>query len=235
MDKAYFIPALIGAGLAAYQMIQAAKQRKEAKNMKPSNYVPAAVREAEVSARMNANAQSPAAARGLERIRQSTANTISSAKRVGGSAASVQQAVNDADAREKESLKDLQVADSQNQADNRQRLQDILMAKGNYQQQSQDAYNSAKSALIGAAQQNQYNAVTNLGEGIINSLPENAISPAPAAAAVASTPKPAASGALQVGKLGISSPKGRKLTPDQLQYLQQRYGQMRRFKTGYTG
>lgn len=171
--RAYVIPALIGLGVAGFQAYQGYKQKKQAKKLKASNYVPPSVEEALVSARMHSTADSPGHRRGLERLKQSSASSISASKRIGGSSAQLQQGVADTDAREKEHSKDLQVANSAFKNQARNNVQDLLLTKGGYEQQSQDSFNAAKSALIGASQQNTYNAVTTLGEGLVHSLPDS--------------------------------------------------------------
>lgn len=169
--------AAIAIAQAAYQAYKANQQKKMADKLKPSNYVPNSVREATDMARMDANAtMGPTTKRGLEKLRQSTATSVENAKRVGGSPGQIQQAVADIDAREKETIKDLQVADSVDRYNRRQDLGRNLQVMGQYERMSRDAYNAAKSALRGASEQNKYNAVTNAGEGIMYSLPDNSFS-----------------------------------------------------------
>lgn len=161
------IPLLVAAGSAAFQYAQGEKQKKMARNIKPSNYVPPAVQEAETMAKMSQSSLPVGYTRGLERINQNTATTIESAKRVGGSSGQIQQAVADADARSKEVSKDLAVAaGAENQA-NRRDLYNILSTKGQFEKASNDAYNAAVSALTGASMQNKYNAISGLAENVI--------------------------------------------------------------------
>lgn len=141
--------------------------------MKPSNYVPPGLLEAESNARINANSLSPGYARSMELLRRSTANTIDASKRVGGTMATIQQSVADADAREKSTLRDLEVNENANRISSRNHLSNILMNKGAYQKESQDNYNAAVSALKASSAQNQYNAITGFGEGIVRSLPDS--------------------------------------------------------------
>ncbi|MEJ7644272.1 MAG: hypothetical protein WKF87_06735 [Chryseolinea sp.] len=168
------VAALLAVGQAGYSLYKSNKQKKAAKKLKESNWTPPAVEEAISSQRLAANASSPEYARGLERLKQSTANSIDASKKAGGTSGQIQQGIADSDAREKENIKDLQVADASFKNDARDRLTNLLQTKGGYQQQSRDAFNAAKSALTGASEQNQYNAVTTLGEGIVNSLPDSA-------------------------------------------------------------
>ncbi|HEY0770247.1 MAG TPA: hypothetical protein VGD31_07915 [Sphingobacteriaceae bacterium] len=169
------IAALVALGQAGYQYAQARKQDRLADSLKHSNYVPPSVEEAVSNTRREANATSgPYMKRGLEKLRTSTADTVARAKRVGGSAGQVQQAIADADQREKELIKDLEVSDAAYRGQKRQELNQNLRLKGNYESMSRDAHNAAKSALRGASSQNKYNAVSNLAEGLIYSAPDSA-------------------------------------------------------------
>lgn len=169
------IAALAALGQAGYQYAQAEKQKKKAKDLKPSNYMPAGVSEATQNSRLEANTtMGPSTQRGLEKLRNSTASTIENAKRIGGSPGQIQQTVADTDAREKEALKDLEVSDSAFRGAKKSELNSNLRLQGQYQKMSQDAYGAAKSALIGASEQNKFNAVSGAAEGIIYSLPDSA-------------------------------------------------------------
>jgi len=163
--------AVMAAAQAGYGLYKSHQQKKAAKKLKDSNYVPTAVEEAVQSSRLQSNATSPEYQRGLEKLKQSSANTISTSKRIGGTAGQMQQSVADADAREKESIKDLSVAASATKAQSRGELQNLLLTKGGYQKESRDAYNASKSALLGAAEQNQYNAITTGAQGLVAAFP----------------------------------------------------------------
>lgn len=172
------IPALVALGQAGYQAYQAGRQRKMANSLRPSNYMPRSLSEAESVARADANATvSPGYTRGMEKARQISASTIDAAKRIGGNTNRIQQAVADADVREKEIAKDLEVNNEQFRSAKRRELRDVLSSKAGIEKSNYDAYAASKSALTGAAMQNEYNAISGAAEGLIYSLPDNAISP----------------------------------------------------------
>lgn len=173
-DKAYWGAALVGIGTALYSENKANQQRDKAKNLKPSNYVPPSVQEAVDNAKLASNSESPGYTRGVEKIGQSTANMINNIKKIGGNPSQIQAGVADADMRGKEALKDLAVSDAAFKASQRQNLNNLLMAKGGYEKSSFDAFSAAKSALLGAANQNEYNAFTQGLEGVAGSLPASA-------------------------------------------------------------
>lgn len=177
--RAYLIPALVAVGTAAYQMFQAKKQKDLADKLKPVDSTPQAVKEAIVNARMGANATaSPGYLRGLQRIRESTSNSIDYAKRL-GNPNQTRQLITDADAREKMLLKDLEVNNEAYRRGQQDRLTNLLMREGGYQKDSQDAYNAAVSSLRGAASRNTYNAVSTLGENLIWGAPDSAFKKSP--------------------------------------------------------
>lgn len=168
-NKLCLVPALVAAGTALYGLYQSDQQKKKAKDLKPSNYVPPALREAEATARLESSA--PASAmylRCLEKQRQISASTVNNIKKIGGTPGQIQQSVSDADAREREASKDLEVNNEQFRLARKQDLNRTLQIKGGYEKQSYDDANAAKSALMGASKQNQYNALTTLGEGLVN-------------------------------------------------------------------
>jgi len=171
-DRTYFLPILAAFASAAYQGYQASKQRAAASKLRPSNYITPAVQEAEANTRQQVYApESPGYNRGLQQLNRSTSNYINAAQRLGGSPVQLQQGVADADARQKELVKDLEINNEQFRAQRRQDLNSLLMQKGQYQQKSMDDYNAAVSALKGAASQNEFNAISNTAEGLINTAP----------------------------------------------------------------
>lgn len=144
------------------QGVQAAKQKKLAKNLKKSDYIPPGVLEAEAIARQQANAtELPGQGRIEDNLEKQTANTLSAARRTSNDSASVMEQVQAADAKSKEVVGDLGVNLAEFKRKNQKDLQSTLERKGQYEKQNQDAYDAAKSALKGASSQNAFNAVSN--------------------------------------------------------------------------
>lgn len=159
------ISILANLGKAGYQFFQGQKQKQMANSLKPSNYVPPAIREAEASSRLQANASvAPGYGRFLDRLQTDTANTIAGAARATRNPNQIQQAVMDSDARNKELIKDIEVNNQAWQAQNRDKLNRVLGIKGGFERDSWDAYNATKSSLLGASMRNKYNAVSGLAE-----------------------------------------------------------------------
>jgi hypothetical protein len=217
------VAALAQLGIAGWQYAQGEKQRKDAKKVKPNNYVPPGVTEAVQRARMESNASiGPASKRGLERLGMQSSARINDLKRVGGNPALIQQGVMDTDAREKEAIKDLSVSDAAFKMDQDRNLQGLLTMKGQYEKEAKDASDATKSALTGAAMQNKFNALSSLGEGIINALPDKSFDAKTTGTAVdpGATALPA-SGTARTGRSSITggTNKLNGLTPEQFNRL----------------
>lgn len=212
--------AAIPLALSAYQAYKGFEQEKKAKNLKESNFVPGSVRESVASGRMGVNASNPAVTRGLARLKASSANTIDARKRIGGSAAQIQNTVTDVDAREKEAVKDLQVADASFKIDQQRNLEDLLREKGYYEKASRDAFNAGKSALIGASEQNKYNALSTAAEGLIMAAPNSAFDANSTTKSMATSGAPPASTSVEMStKSPVGSRPYSNLSPEQYRRL----------------
>lgn len=144
------------------QAVQAGIQNKKAKKLKPSNFIPPAIREAESTARQIAQStQMPGQDRFEARLGKNTANTLAAARRSTSNPAALLEAVQEADARAKGAIADNKTNLDAFKLQGQNLLSNALAKKGAFQQANRDAYNAAKSALTGASQQNLYNAITN--------------------------------------------------------------------------
>jgi hypothetical protein len=168
MPAPLLAPLLATAAQAGYQYFQGRKQKKMANELEPSNYVPPSLKEAVRSSRMEANATTiPGFGRTMEKLRTSTANTVARTTRGTTDSNRIQQSVADADAREKEVIKDLGVANENFRLQSGQRLRGMLGIQAGNERASYDAYVAAKSALTGASMANQYNAFSGLTENLL--------------------------------------------------------------------
>ena len=210
-----FLPLILAAAQAGYSAYKGHQQKKKAKKLRETNFTPAALEESLAGSRMAASASGPGYNRGKAQLGQSTSNAINALRRTGGSAGAIQQAVADADARQKEGVKDLEVSDQQFKNQNRQMLTQQLGQKAGYQKESFDSMNAAKSALKGAAEQNQYNAVTGLLSGVAATA---------AGGGFGKRGVTAMGGGQGRGVQGIAGYQGdlSKLTPEQLKLLYQK-------------
>lgn len=167
----------VGALSLAPSVLQAAtayKQKRMAKNLKKSDYIPPALLESESLARNAANAtQLPGQGRAEDNLDKATANTVSQARRTSNDSASVMEQVQAADAKTKQVVGDFGMKLADFKLDNQRNLQGVLSQKAQAEQANQDAYNAAKSALKGGSSVNAFNAVSNaasaglmLGDGV---------------------------------------------------------------------
>lgn len=164
------VMAIAALAQAGYQMYQGHKQKEMAKKLKPSNYVPPGLKEAEALAKGAANATTaPGFGILSDRLKTQGANTVDRIQRSTSNPNLIQQAVADTDAREKEIMKDLAINNEAFRAQNRNQVIGLAQRRGAYEKDSWDAFNATKSALMGAGMRNQYNAVTGLFEGLIMS------------------------------------------------------------------
>lgn len=168
--RIYIWPLLFAAGSAAFGAYRASQQREKAKKLRPSSFVPGSLSEALSSARVDSNATSPGYLRGSEKIQQSTASNVDLAKRIGGNSSQIQQSVANADARQKDAIKDLEVYDASYRDGKKQDLRGLLLQKASFEKVNNDNYNAAVSALKGAATQNENNAISTLMEGAASSV-----------------------------------------------------------------
>jgi hypothetical protein len=170
-SKKYFMPQVIiplalAAAQAGYSAHKASQQRKKARSLKEANLVPKSVEEALANEKLRSTATSPEYLRGLEKLGQGSANTISQAKRIGGTAGLLQQQVADTDARKREGIKDLQIAEHGAKAQSRASVNELSLTKGGYEREARDQLDAAQSALRGAAEQNESAAVAAGLQGI---------------------------------------------------------------------
>lgn len=155
------LPASLALLPSIFQFGQSIAQRNKANNLQQSNYIPPSVQNAVANARLNAGAtEAPGQDQALSRIRTSTANSILNAKKTASNAAQLSSSVGESEGREKQDLQGLTANNQAFQFRNRQDLMKWLGIRGEYEQSNYDKFNAAKSALIGASNQNAFNALT---------------------------------------------------------------------------
>lgn len=146
---------------SAFQLVKGFSQKKKAKDLKPSNFVPPSVESAINMAKADSlRTTAPGYGRTLEKIDAQNANAIDAARKVSSDASTLQASVSESDARRKEILKDIETENQQFQFRSRGDLMKWLGIRGDYEKMSRDSYDAAKSALEGAADQNIFNALT---------------------------------------------------------------------------
>ena len=147
---------------SAFQLYQGFRQRKMAKNLKPDNYIPGALREKEARTRTRTNVTSlPGQGRAEDKIKSTTANTVASVRRNAKDSSTVLEKVQEADAAEKAATGDLNARLEGFKMRAEDQLNSVLSEKAGIQKGNRDQHNAAKSALEGASSQNFFNAASN--------------------------------------------------------------------------
>ena len=156
---------LLTAGLSAIggigKIIQGFRQRKEAKNLKKSNFIPASMQEG--LNRLKANASSmflPGYGRAKENINQSTSNAIRAAG--SGSISDKLSAAQSANINENDALVDLETKGAQFQLGNEDRLNQGLNQKANVEMENERTFRATKQQLLNSGSQNLFGGLTDL-------------------------------------------------------------------------
>lgn len=144
------------------QGAQAIKQANLAKNLKQSDYIPPSILEAEQRSRAMANSSEvPGEAAAKARLDRQTANTTNAVRTATKDSGTVLEKLQEADAVAKAKATDIEAQAQEFRYRNQKALDQTLQAKAAYEQKNRDAYDSAKSALRGASNQNAFNAANN--------------------------------------------------------------------------
>lgn len=148
---------------SGYQAYKSGQQKKMAKNLRPSNYIPPELKK-QLSAderRASIN-QTKRQIRTNQQIDNTTANTANRIAKVGGSAADVIGAISAVDAKAKNAKIENEVVAEQEMEMRRDKLGRTRENVARIQLKNQDEYEAAKSALTGASDQNMFNAITGI-------------------------------------------------------------------------
>jgi len=159
------IPLAVGAFLSAlpsaFQFGKAKEQKKLAKDLKEDSFIPPALQAKLDAAKIRANATLfPGQPQAEEQIREASAGSINQVRRTSSSTSDVLNTVAAIDAQEKNSRVELARtnAEFQNQADRELGFTQSEVA--GVEQGNRDQFNASKSALIGASDQNVFNALS---------------------------------------------------------------------------
>lgn len=159
---------LIGAGIGAgAKLILGANQRAQAKKLKPSDYLPPAARENALHAQMQANATTyPGQTQDQTRADQTTANAVGQIQKNSKSATDILNSAGLIQARGNAVNNDIAQRYQQFKQGALARLMGTNQQLAGYQNQNQQQYYAAKSALLGAGIQNTYGGISDIGGGI---------------------------------------------------------------------
>lgn len=160
--------ALIGAGVGAgAKMIVGANQRAAAKRLKPNSFIPPSATENNVLARYMFNATAyPGQEQDIARGERTTANAVGQLQKNAKSSTDILNSASLIQARGTNLNNDIAQRYQQYKQGAVARLMGTNQQVAGYQNQNQQQYLAAKSALLGAGLQNIYGGVSDIGGGI---------------------------------------------------------------------
>lgn len=156
---------LIAAGLSLIgpisKTIQGFRQKKAAKNLKKSNFIPSSLQESLGRLKMNvASSMIPGYNRAKENINQSTSNSIRAAG--AGSISDKLSAAQSANVAENDALVDLETQGAQFQQGNEDRLNQGLTQKANVELENERTFQRTKQALLNSGSQNIFGGFSDM-------------------------------------------------------------------------
>lgn len=166
-DRILTILPLIAAAAAVpavFQGIKGLRQRRLAKKLKESTFVPSEMRENQDLARQQAySRRAPGAARAEENIRKNLATTLGSQSRMfGGDAGKMVALSSGASARADNAAQGVQAQGQAFSENAFGRLAGANNAVAGQKRQNRDEYNRTKAQLLAASDQNIFNSISNL-------------------------------------------------------------------------
>lgn len=163
------------AGVAAsgvsslFSLGQSLRQRKEAKDLKRSNFIPANLKNKLDSQKIRANATVfPGQANAEEEIRDAASGAVERARRTTNSTSDLLNVVSAVDAQENKAQLRLAAQQEQSRQDRQQDLDATQSQVAAVEAQNELQFQKAKGALRGAADQNLFNAVTGAADAVAN-------------------------------------------------------------------
>lgn len=160
--------ALIGAGIGAgAKLILGANQRAQAKKLKPNDYTPAGALENNILSRYMFNATTyPGQGQDQERTDRVTANAVGQIQKNAKSGTDILNSAALIQARGTNANNDIAQRYQQFKQASLGRLMGANQQLAGYQNQNQQQYLAAKSALLGAGLQNIYGGISDIGGGV---------------------------------------------------------------------
>jgi len=163
------LPLIAAAVPAVFQGIKGLIQRKKAKNLKESKFIPSELRENQELAKQQAySRRAPGAALAEENIRKNLATTLGSQSRMfGGDAGKMVALGSGASARADNAVRGVQAQGQAFSENAYGRLAGANNAVAGQKRQNRDEYNRTKAQLLGASDQNFFNSLSNLSSAAI--------------------------------------------------------------------
>lgn len=156
---------LIAAGMSLVggigKVIQGIRQRKAAKKLEKSNFIPASMQESVNRLRANASStMMPGYTQAVEKIQQNTSNNIRAAG--AGSISDKLSAAQGGMVAQNDAVVDIQEKGAAFQLKNEDRLNQGLMAKSNIEEKNEDIFRQTKQTMLNSGSQNIFGGLTDM-------------------------------------------------------------------------
>lgn len=156
---------LIGAAIAGIggvaKIIQGIRQRKEAKNLKKSNFIPTSLKESVKRLRSNASSRFlPGYNQAKENIQQNTSNVIRTAG--SGSISDKLNMAQSATVNANDAMVDLETKGAEFQQQNEDRLNQGLTQKANVEMANEQQFRQTKQQLLNSGSQNIVGGISDI-------------------------------------------------------------------------
>lgn len=158
------LPLLLAAAPAVYQLGKGLLQKRQAKKLKESTFVPKELTmNRDLATQQAYSRRAPGQAVAEENVRRATANQISAGQRLAGGNINKSAAITSAATAQADDANRSIAAQGQSFSEGAfNRLGNANNAIAGQKRANRDAYTSAKAALLGASDQNIFNSVNNL-------------------------------------------------------------------------
>lgn len=162
------VPLLVGLGTGLFQAAAAGRQRRQARRMQPSSFIPPALREAEGSASREAMAtRYPGQDVDEANVRQTATDAFHNVARSSSSPSATVNAASRLAGFQQREMRRIGAEARRFRANATDRLRQIQLRKAGVQAENRRQFEAAKSALRGASSQNLFNAISSIGAGAV--------------------------------------------------------------------
>lgn len=156
---------LIAAGMSLVggigKVIQGIRQRKAAKKLEKSNFIPASMQESVNRLRANASStMMPGYTQAVENIQQGTSNNIRAAG--AGSISDKLSAAQGGNVAQNDAIVDVQTKGAAFQLKNEDRLNTGLMERSRMEEKNEDTFRTTKQTMLNSASQNIFGGLTDI-------------------------------------------------------------------------
>jgi hypothetical protein len=163
------IPLLASAAPGAFKLFKGLSQKKDAKNLKESKFIPPELlMNRDLAAQQAYSRRSPGAALAEEQVRRNTANQVGNAMRMfGGDANKIAAVSSAANAQANDAVRGIQAQGQAFSEGAFQRLAGANVGIANQKRQNRNEFNATKAALLDAGNQNIFGGISDLSSAAV--------------------------------------------------------------------